>query len=94
MTKEEYLDKKREIRKEYNEKVYELAKEFVMSNTDIKRGDFVKDHIGTVKVEVIKPSYGLTKNVPQATYYGVMYTKAGKPFKSGEKRAVWGGNLI
>lgn len=94
MNRSEYLLQRSVLRKEAEEKQYQLAKEFVLSNTNVKKGDFVVDHLGTIKVERITVAYGFSKDYPEASYYGVQYTKSGKPFKSGVKRSVWGGNVV
>ena len=93
MNKSEYLFKKKEARRKYDNEVSEIAKEYVKTNTKADVGDFVTDHIGTVKVEIITAGYGFTKDFPEGTYCGPCYTKAGKPFKSGERRSVCDGNI-
>ncbi len=94
MLKEEYLNKKTELRKEAEKKQYNLDKEFVLSNTSVEIGDFVKDHLGTIKVEKIAVAYGFSRDYPEAVYYGVKYTKTGKSFKSKEKRNIWGSDAV
>ena len=94
MNKTEYLAKKLKLKAEAEEKQHQLAKEYVLSNTTIRVGDFVADHIGTIKVEKITIGYGFSRDNPKAIYYGLQYTKSGKPFKSGAKRSVWAGNVV
>ncbi len=94
MTKNEYCAEKRKLEQLHSQKMYDLNRKFVLSNTTVKRGDIVQDHIGSIKVEKIKHGISMTSSYPQVVYFGESYTKAGKPFKSGEKRAVWERNLI
>ena len=61
------------------------GEEYARANSDIKIGDIITDHVGTIRVEVIKIYYS---SPPQCEYVGVMLTKKGVPFKGGEKRTV------
>ncbi|MDP8268314.1 MAG: hypothetical protein P9L97_06245 [Candidatus Tenebribacter davisii] len=93
MNKAEYLDKKNLLNRKHQEENSFLAKQFVLTNAKAKIGEFVTDHTGTVKVERITATMGFAKDFPEGCYYGTCYTKAGKPFKSNEKRSVYGGNI-
>lgn len=93
MNKAEYLKRRAELNEEAKANRSKLAKEYVLSNTTVKVGDFVKDHVGTIKVERIAPSIkGFAKDFPELIYFGTAYTKSGKPFKNGEKRNVYESN--
>lgn len=90
MTEEEYIKRKEELAKEFDEKKEKLNREFVLSNTDVKVGDIVSDGHHTIKVDKIiieAPYFGCS--VPSASYKGVRLTKQLKPFKSGESGCIW-----
>lgn len=94
MKKEEYLNKKSALKSEHENAVRKLAMEFVKSNSDIMVGDFIKDHIGTIKVESISVGFGFSKDFPDPLFRGQQYTTKGKPFKNYDPRTVWGGNVV
>jgi len=94
MTKNEYCAEKRKLEQLHSQKMCDLSRKFVLSNTTVKRGDIVQDHMGSVKVNKIKHGFSMSSSYPQVVYFGESYTKAGTPFKNGEKRAVWESNLI
>lgn len=85
---EEYKEFKAEIDKEYQMKLRELAAIFATANSPVSVGDFVTDHIGTIKVEKVSLYLSLSKDVPSCVYYGPCYTKKNVLYKSGEKREV------
>lgn len=90
MELEEYNNKKQELYDQYKKDGRRLALDFAISHSSVKKGDFVTDHIGTIKVE----SFGLfPDNTPSMIYKGIEYTKAGKPTKKGNKRSVYQINL-
>lgn len=94
MTKDEYMEKKRAVAKKRRREDLTLAKEYAFSNSTVKVGDIVTDHMGKVKVENIKFSVGSIADMfPCCIYIGVEITKQGKPFKSGSIRSVYHSNL-
>jgi len=70
MNKSEYLTKRSELKAETEKKQSELAKEYALSNTTAKIGDFVKDHIGTIKVERITAGYDFSTLLSAITVDG------------------------
>lgn len=93
MNFEEYKQKLKELKNEFNQKEFDLAKEFVAANNPYKIGDKVTDHIGTIIVEKVGLSWDISGN-PGARYFGVELNKDGTPNKKGKKRMVWQSNLI
>lgn len=93
MDKEKYKLEVKKLKAKHTLALHALNKQYIESNAVCEIGDFITDHIGTILVEKIKWSVSLGSNIPVALYYGLCYTKAGKPFKSGEKRNVWGPNI-
>lgn len=93
MTKEEYLEKKKLLRMEFNQKVRNLAIEYVKSNNPYNLGDVITDHIGSIRMEKIQTAYDYT-GFPDAVYTGLVLKKDLTPTKRMEKRQVWGGNII
>lgn len=94
MTLEEYKAEKKELERTHQKELSRLARQYAYSNNPFEKGDLVEDHMGTIAVEDIsyRPS-SYTRDVPYCVYYGTCITKAGKPFKSGQKREVHQVNL-
>lgn len=91
MNIKEYDKRQQELYDQYVKDKRWLAQEFALSHSSVKKGDFVTDHIGTVKVE----SFQLhSADVPSMIYIGTEYTKAGKPSKKDNKRAAYQCNLL
>jgi hypothetical protein len=80
----------------YRRKKRELFERCALANNQVRVGDIVTDHVGSVMVEKIQPcgqvSSGSTE--PSCLYRGGEYTKKGKPFKSGSKRDVYQSNVV
>jgi hypothetical protein len=68
-----------------------LASKFAESNNNVKVGDIVKDHMGSICVERIDL---YRSKVPCLIYYGTCCTKKGVPYKRIRKRGVYQTNLI
>ena len=79
MDLERYKAKIGKINKEASDKKLRLNKEYALSNSHVKIGDIVTDHMGSVCVELI----GIFNDrIPCCIYMGVCITKAGKPFSA------------
>ena len=92
MTKEEFyfkLDEKRENGTE----VESLYKEFAFSNSNVKIGDFIKDHIGLIKVDKISfVSHTSVLDYPSCIYSGDIFPIINSSRKI--KRFVYQQNVI
>ena len=69
-----------------------VYRDFALSNSTVKIGDIVEDHIGKIivnSIRIYKPSF----DEPCCEYLGIILLKSGKPNKKGEKRYVYQGNL-
>lgn len=93
MELEEYKDLKQQLRDQCGKAERNLAYEYAQSHNSVKVGDFVTDHIGTIKVELMRLYFEYGSGIPALVYIGAEYTKAGKPFKSESKRSVYQNNL-
>ena len=93
MTRQEFHEKLDKIEFEYNIAKNRLYREYAISNNDVKVGDTVEDHIGSILVEKISCDYSNAAGFLQCTYFGVELNKDGKPNKKGNKRTVWQNNL-
>lgn len=82
MNFEEYIALQKRMARKHVEEAYNLRVSFIRSANPIKTGDFITDHMGTIKVEKSMP-YG-DDHKPTCCYEGPRYTKAGKPFKNGQ----------
>ena len=91
MTISELNRKLSEIEAEYEKsKRIEFVK-FCDANNPYKIGDTFTDHIGSIKVELIKYTFG---NKPCCVYFGTELKKDGTPRKDGNKRQAWQTNDI
>ena len=92
---EVYKKRQQELSYQYEKNKRWLSLEFAQSHSSINIGDFVTDHIGTIKVESfgLNTGYGRS-DLPSMVYKGTEYTKAGKPRKDGSIRSVYQTNLI
>ena len=79
---------------ERNKKYESLNKEYAESNNSVKIGDFVTDHIGTIKVEKMSIYFDSMYMSPSMVYNGTCYTKNGIPMKDKKSRSVYQNNLI
>ena len=91
MNQDEYRAKLAEVRERHKAELEKLTVEYIMESQPLSVGDFATDHIGTIMVEDIMPCG--TPDHPNCIYFGLQYTKAGKPFKSGAKRKLYRCNL-
>lgn len=95
---EVYVKRQRELADQYEKDIRWLSLEYAQSHSSINIGDFVTDHIGTIKVEAfgLNNGYGgySSSDMPSMIYKGTEYTKAGKPRKDGSKRSVYQTNLV
>jgi hypothetical protein len=93
MKVEEYISEKNILRSEHDHQVRDLDKKYALSNSSVKIGDIVTDHMGSVKVDKIL-IYSSSDYEPCCVYRGIEYTKAGKPTKRGNKRDAYQRNLV
>lgn len=93
MTKEEYLTKRKDMLRRQQKELFELAREYAMSNARYKVGDTVEDGLGRVIAESVE-IYHSPYSLPSVSYWGKELKKDGKPFLNGRKRRVYECNLI
>lgn len=92
MKKEELKEKIELLKSKLENDKIDLIKEYIESNNSIKKGDIIKDHIGSIKVESLK--YYISENEPCAIYFGIELNKNGLENKRGNKRKIYQCNLI
>ena len=89
----EYRLKLRAIEDAHEIKKRKLAREYALSNARYKIGDIFTDHIGSIRIELIK-AYIFFKN-PECVYYGLELKKDGTtPTKKMQKRDAYQNNDI
>ena len=91
MKKEEYEKKLIDMEERHRKEELALKKEFAFSNSLIKKGDIISDKIKTIRVDSIRYT---TLGLPECVYDGVLITKAGKPYKSGETGRIFHHGLL
>jgi hypothetical protein len=96
MERKELEEKENELKLEYESKLKELKKQFAFLNNPYKIGDIFTDHIGCIKIETIKASFGLhnSYSLPSCVYFGVELKKDMTPKKNNPKRQAWQSNDI
>ena len=92
MEYQEYEDRLRELKFEFELKKTKLIKEYVDANNPYKIGDKVTDHACSIIIEKIKYHISLC-GFPCAVYYGPELKKDGTPKKNGNKTYVYQSNL-
>ena len=94
MQYQEYEDRLRELKVEFEQKKSKLIKEYVDANNPYKIGDKVTDHYQNVSIRIEKIDYHLSLyGTPCAVYYGPELKKDGTPKKNGNKMYVYQSNL-
>ena len=92
MEYQEFEDRLRELKVEFEQKKTKLIKEYVDANNPYKIGDKVTDHVCSIIIEKIK--YHMSSSgFPCAVYYGPELKKDGTPKKNGNKTYVYQSNL-
>lgn len=84
------------LEKEMAEKRKQLIIQYCNEHARYKADDIVKDHIGSVKIVRIRPTYDSRQRVPEVTYVGVELKKDLTPkLKKGveQLRQVWQNNI-
>lgn len=89
MTKEEYEKRLFELNQRFKKEKHELAKEFALSNNDVKIGDIVSDGNNIISVSKFCIDFGYPNPIPYVYYKGIKLTKKLKPFKGGEFGVVY-----
>ena len=92
MQYQEYEDRLRELKLEFEQKKTKLVKEYVDANNPYKIGDKVTDHVCSIRIEKIKYHISLY-GTPCAVYYGPELKKDGTPKKNGNKTYIYQTNL-
>jgi len=96
METEEYQNKMRKLKEDFDIQETKLAREYSLSKNTIKVGDIIEDHIGHIMVEVVQftKHSTLLSTLPQCVYSGAALTKQLKQRKNGEQyRTIYQTNL-
>jgi len=91
MDLEEYILREKEIRKEADDKLRELAREYAFSNSSVKVGDIVADHFCKIRVEKIRLWFD--RRAPSCLYEGPELRKDLTPRKDGRTATVFQSNI-
>jgi hypothetical protein len=73
MNIDEYKSKVLDLEAKYNIALHKLNQSYVEENAEFKKGDFIYNVTGIIKVEKI--SYDIMFGVPEVIYYGYRYKK-------------------
>lgn len=88
MNKLGYDTQMREAKDEYTSKCKALRKEYVRSNSKVKTGDVLKDHIGSIRVEKAGVNIPIT-GYPEPKFYGPCLKIDGTPRKDKSHRWLY-----
>lgn len=96
MNKQEYLEKRKELKNDFEAKLDKLDENYAADNNPYAVGDIIKDHIDTIKIESMfyVPSDTLATRIPYVVYIGVIINKDGKPNKRRKKSKIHQPNII
>lgn len=90
MTKEEYLQKKKEIDDRYEKEMRELDRSYAESNSPVKIGDVIKDDYKMIRVTSTMVNRSYDRYLPSLKYFGIRLTAKGTPFKrESDDNMVW-----
>jgi len=82
VTKEEYTEKLTGLHEKHRQENLKLDRDYALANNTVQVGDIITDHIGSIRVEQIKFTVGLSfRDFPCCVYFGIVLTKSGKPNK-------------
>jgi hypothetical protein len=65
---------------------------YAFSNNPYKIGDFITDHVGTIKIEKIK--FSVYFGGSECVYIGTQYNKDGKVSKKQDRNTIYQSNII
>lgn len=88
---EELIYIEKDIYQEYQNALFDARLKYCKENSNVKIGDIVKDHIGSVLVEKISMHNSST---PCLIYYGLELKKDLSPRKDKSKRSCYQTNII
>lgn len=91
---EAYRAKKKAIESDCHKKIEALARDYALENSSVITGDIVTDNIGSIIVEKVKYTMGVSTRAPECCYWGIELTKKMNPRKDGSKRLVLQSNLL
>ena len=94
MTPEEYRIEKSKIEMEHRKRMNTLHARYAQDNNNVQVGDFVSDHMCTIKVDRISVYLNfLGDGMPSCVYHGIQHTKKGSPYKNGQPAEVYQANV-
>lgn len=93
MTTEEYDKELNFLQNEFEKQRIDLCKRFAFSNNPHKIGDIITDHIGSIKIQQIKTTFGYLDKYPSCIYIGQELKKDLTPIKKESIRQVSQNNI-
>lgn len=93
-TIEKYREKIAEIEEEAAQKKRLLVREFALGNNPYKKGDIIKDDIGSLIIEKVQVHFGFGNSLPYCSYTGVELKKDGTPRLKQDNRRISQLNII
>ena len=83
MTKEEYDSLMKKFKEEYEQRQYDLQREYADRNNKYKVGDEVEDHQYRIRIERIRCEYMPVGDYPFCVYIGPIVNKDGSDGRTG-----------
>ena len=94
MNEKTYAQLKHEVHKKFSLEMKKLNREYAYSNTNVKVGDIISDHNGTIKVDDIGWAFSYMETLPGCLYSGIRLKKDLTPYKSKERETIYHGNIV
>lgn len=91
---ETYRARVAEIEEEAKNKKRLIVREFAIANNTYKRGDIIKDHMGSLIIDKIIVNGGYGNYLPYCSYSGIELKKDGTPLKRQTDRSISQNNII
>lgn len=94
MTTEFYLERKKELEKNYKTSLNELNKLYALQSNPYQIGDIISDRFCRILIDKIDVCIPFGSELPTCQYSGVLYTKKGEPYLSGARDSIYQTNVI
>jgi len=91
MTLTEYKESIRVLREALDKAEHQLAKAYADANFSVAKGSIVTDNLGRIRVS--SSGCYFDHGEPKKLFKGVMVTRKGEDYKSGEHRVVYQCNI-
>ncbi len=93
ITQQEWEQEQASLIRDFERKKAALIERIALTNNELNIGDTVTDHIGSIRIEKIRPANTYGSTMPICIYYGPELRKDGTPKLNGAKRDLYQSNI-